>query len=171
MSNKISRVMIEAAAQRLASEAFKEKIKQVQEQCRSIGLDLYKQEVPEPVRNVAAEYREVYLCDVTLTFTTKIGSSFCDMIYVCYGGDICFPKLKAIELKSEDWRRLLKADEEKRRLQEEQRVYERKVRQTLTELRTEKNMREYFPEAMKYLSFKVPTSSVSDIDTLRKQLS
>lgn len=167
MSNRVSKTMATEAAEQLAIKAFGEKQKQAEEDFLALGLLLYKKYTPKPVRDCYQEYKEVYDGKNWLCFLSENGSSS-DLIMVGY--KFRFPSIVPIILDKEDGKRLNDAKKKKNEIDKAKRNYTNEVTTALFNLRTEKNVREEFPEALPYLNFSSCTALVPNIDKLRQIL-
>ena len=167
MSNRISKTMATGAAEQLALKAFGEKQKQAEEDFLALGLLLYKKYVPKPVRDCYQEYKDLYDGKTVLSFLPENGSSY-DLIMVWY--EFRFPSLVPIIIDKKDWKLLNDAKKKKDDIDKAKRNYTKEVTTALFNLRTEKNVREQFPEALPYLNFSSCTALVPNIDKLRQIL-
>ena len=167
MSNRVTRTMAENAAEQLAKKAYDEKVAEARQELKTIGLAMYEKYIPKAVRDAAKSHIEVLEDTSQLRFIVE-GASSWDYIGIYY--DESFPRLRAIVLNANDWKKLRKQEELVRSLEKEQREYCADVENALVNLRTEKNVREQFPEALPYMSFTTCTALVPNIDKLRLQL-
>lgn len=167
MSNRVTKTMATEAAEQLALKAFGEKQKQAEEDFLALGLLLYKKYIPKPVRDCYQEYKDLYDGKAVLRFLPENGSSY-ELIMVWY--EFCFPSIVPIILDKEDWKRLNDAKKKKNEIDKAKRDYTNEVTTALFNLRTEKNVREEFPEALPYLNFSSCTALVPNIDKLRQIL-
>ncbi len=159
--------MAEGAAKQLADKAYNEKIKAAKEEFKTIAYALYEKYVPKTVREAVKQNINLFNQTGQLRFLVE-GASSWDYIGVYF--DERFPDYKPIILSPNDWKMLRKQEELVRSLEKEQRDFNDEVYNALVNLRTEKNVREQFPEALPYMSFTTCTALVPNIDKLRLQL-
>ncbi len=172
MSNRVTKAMAEEAAKQLAAKAYGEKIKKAEQHRREVGLALYEQYIPKAVRDAADEHLEVYEGSYFLKFQVEDASAY-DYIRVYYSeGETprYFPNFKNIVLSQKDWKLLRGAEDEVKELEHDKFEYKRDAEQALVNLRTEKNVREQFPEALSYMNFTTCTALVPNINNLRTKL-
>lgn len=167
MSNRISKTMATGAAEQLALKAFGEKQKQAEEDFLALGLLFYKKYVPKPVRDCYQEYKDLYDGKAVLRFLPENGSSY-DLIMVWYKFGV--PPITHIIINKKDWELLFDAKKKKNDIDKAKCDYINEVTTALFNLRTEKNVREQFPEALPYLNFSSCTALVPNIDKLRQIL-
>jgi hypothetical protein len=168
MSNRVTKAMAEEAASQLSEKAFDEKIKEATEHCRSVALSLYEKYIPKPVRDAGEQYVEVYTKECYLDFALD-GASYYDYIRIRIP-DRFFPKLRLIILQPEDFKLLQKSEKSREKLIQDKQKYVCDVTLALMNLRTEKNVREQFPEALPYMNFTSCTALVPNLGKLRTLL-
>ena len=159
--------MAEYAAEHLAFNAYQTKIEAAIYNVKELGLKFYIQYIPNDVRITATSHINMYETQRDLKFLTE-GSSYWEYIQIVF--DIEFPRLRPIVLSKEDWKELDKADKYRKELEKESKVFKQDVAQALINLRTEKNIREQFPEALPYLNFTECTALIPNLNNLRKKL-
>lgn len=167
MSNRVTKTMATEAAEQLALKAFEEKQKQSEEDFLALGLILYKKYIPKPVRDCYQEYKDLYDWKSVLSFLPENGSSH-ELIMIWY--NFRFPSLAPIIIDKKDWKLLNDEKKKKDDIDKAKRNYTKEVTTALFNLRTEKNVREQFPEALPYLNFSSCTALVPNIDKLRQIL-
>ena len=170
MSNRVTRAMAEGAAKQLTEAAYGQKIKDAENERRDVGIMLYEKYIQKEVREAGETYIDVYDSTCYLKFLPEGGSSY-DKIEISYyqvNGN--FPRVKPIILEKEDWKTLRKVEDSLKRLKDERSQYNDEVEQALVNLRTEKNVREQFPEALPYMNFTTCTALAPNIDKLRLKL-
>ena len=159
--------MAEEAATQLAALAYNKKIEDADNELSAFGLSMYKKYVPEPLRAACNEYINVLEDTGQLKFLVE-GANSWDYISIHYNE--AFPRVKAMILDAKDWKELRRRERLVSDLRSDRREYEADVTQALVNLRTEKNVREQFPEALPYLNFTACTALVPNIDNLRNRL-
>lgn len=167
MNNRVTKTMATVAAEQLALKAFGEKQKQSAEDLLALGLLLYKKYIPKPVRDCYQEHKDLYDEKSVLSFLPENGSSY-ELIMIWY--EFSFPSLVPIIIDKKDWKLLNDAKKKKDDIVKAKRNYAKEVTTALFNLRTEKNVREEFPEALPYLNFSSCTALVPNIDKLRQIL-
>ena len=159
--------MAEEVAEQLTANAYKEKIETARAAHKAMGLELYVKYIPEAVRMAGKEHSEKYDTTRELKFLPE-GASYYDYIQLYY--DINFPRLRPIIINKDDWQKFQKAHKLCKSLEEEQNNFKEEVAQALVNLRTAKNVREQFPEALPYMNFSECTTLVPNLSHLRNKL-
>jgi hypothetical protein len=159
--------MAEHASEMLTEKAYKEKLEEAREELKTIGLAMYEKYVPKAVRDAAKAHIEILEDTSSLRFVVE-GASSWDYKNIYYNER--FPRLKPIILTAKDWKTLCAQDRLVNQLEKEKREYCDNVEQALMNLRTEKNVREQFPEALPFMTFTTCTALVPNLNALRMKL-
>lgn len=167
MSKRITKAMAEAAAKELTSIAFDKRIEKAKADLLALAEHFVRKYIPEPVRQCGVEYLDAYEHERRQEFCAEgYGGYNYKYVYLSYE----HPNFKRIPLNKEDWASLEKADKLVRDLESNERKYNDEVVTALVNLRTERNVKEQFPEALPFLNFTECTALAPNLSHLRTLL-
>lgn len=169
MAKRLTREMADDAAYQLASIAFDKKIEQAKKEELEFGDYIVKTYIPIPIQGVMEEYRSWFMN--LRTYVRCVDISGQNRNTLCVDTNVLIDAyLRAAQISHEDYKKASQLHNRCINLQQERDKYKSKVSDALVQLKSEKRIREAFPEALPYLNFSETTALIPQFDELRAML-
>lgn len=149
--------MAELAACHMKNKAYRRKIEDAESKVNTAVEKLVKKYIPAPVIACVNEFFTYFGYGTGVSITTVIvKENGCMMSPASIGGHISFKVPQActyIKVDNDDYEKLKKLDQERKRLERERDEFGSQVCEALLALRTERAVEKELPEALKYIAF------------------
>lgn len=169
MAKRLTREMADDAANELAKIAFDKKIELAEKQEKEFGDYIITAYMPKPLQGVMKEYRS--------WFTNMRASIGCvdasgiqkNLLYIRTNLLVHY-YLSPTKIAYEDYMNASQLFKRVESLKRDRSAYINKVSDALMQLRSEKRIKEAFPEALPYLNFTESVALVPQFEELRAML-